>query len=91
MKHIPTWPPGSACERASDLDRAWLEAHPDEVTRYRLPIKGELDILLENGDVVVQDLTEVALIRVDRIAPGVRTRSVVPRLEYWSTGLEQCS
>jgi len=58
--------PGAA-DTASDDDRCWFEAHPDESERIRPPFPGEVDGL----EIVC------TAVRVVQVVPGFRTRMFV--------------
>lgn len=72
------WPPDPDVERARARDRAWFEEHPGETAYVRASIPGEFDVRLSEHIYATVDPTEIALVRVEPIAPGVRLRTRLP-------------
>ena len=48
---------------------------------FRAPILGEFDVRVEEH-VFLLNTTEIALVRVEQIAPGVRRRTGLPFIEH---------
>ena len=76
------WPPDPNVERARARDRAWFEGHPGETAYVRASSPGEFDVRLSEHIYAMVDPPEIALVRVEQIAPGVRlrTRLLIERL-----------
>lgn len=73
-----------AADRASECDRRYFERHPEQQSRARMLIPGEFSMFgtTEDGAEVfaTMDESEIDLVRVVQIAPGVRTRLPLPRI-----------
>lgn len=72
------WPPDPSVERARARDRAWFEGHPGETAYVRASIPGEFDVRLTEHIYAMAYPNEIALVRVQQIAPGVRLRTRLP-------------
>jgi hypothetical protein len=60
------------------IDRAYVEAHPEAQVYLRAPIPGEFDAWLDDHVMLLYPAWDCALVKVTQVAPGLRTRELMP-------------
>ncbi len=64
-------------ERARALDRAYFEQHPEASVYFRTLVPGEFDRRISER-VYLISVDDIAKVRVEQLAPGVRIRTGLP-------------